>query len=91
MGLFIFILSVSLTIDINFGELSYYIILSAINGNVIPLLNSESIASASILLIYYTYNPPSSKPKGLRSFSLSEKRAPYKPESKYSAHSNIPR
>jgi hypothetical protein len=91
IDLFTFISFVSLTIDINFEKLFHYIILSAINKNVIPLLNSEFITSASVSPIYYIYNSPSSKPEKLRSSSLNEKRVPYKLRSKCSAHSNIPR
>jgi hypothetical protein len=91
MGLFIFILSVSLIIDINFRELFYCIILSAINEDIIPPLNFESTVSASVPLVYCIYNPPSSKSKGLRFFSLGEKRAPYRPGSRYNAHFNVPR
>jgi hypothetical protein len=91
MGLFTFILSVSLTIDINFGGSFYYIILSAINGGVISLLNFESIVSVFIPPVCYIYNPPSSKPEGLRSFSLGEKRVSYRLRSRYSAYFNVPR
>jgi hypothetical protein len=91
IGLFTFISSVSLTIDINFGGSFYCIILSAINRDIIPLLNSESTVSVFVSPICCTYNLPSSKPEGLRSFSLGEKRAPYRPKSRYSAYSNASR
>jgi hypothetical protein len=91
IGLFTFISSVSLTININSGGLFYYIILSAINKSVISLLNSEFTVFAFVPLVCYIYNPPSFKPERLRYFSLNEKRAPYRFGSRYSAHFNIPR
>jgi hypothetical protein len=91
MGLSTFIPSVFSIIDINFGGSFYCIILFAINGGVIPPLNSEFIVSAFVPLICCTHNLPSSKSEELRSFSLGEKRVPYRPGSKCSAHSNTPR
>jgi hypothetical protein len=91
MNSFIFILFVFLTIDINSEKLFYYIILSAINKSIISLLNSEFTVSVSVPPIYYIYNLPSFKPEELRSFSLNEKRAPYRPGSKYNAHFNTSR
>jgi hypothetical protein len=91
MGSFTFILSVFLIIDINSGELSYYIILFAINESVIPLLNSEFTVSVSIPPICCTHNLPLFKSEKLRSFSLGEKRIPYRLRSRYSTHFNAPR
>jgi hypothetical protein len=91
MGLSTFIPSVFSIIDINSERSFYYIILSAINENIIPLLNSESTVSAFIPPVYYIYNLPSSKSEGLRSFSLGEKRVPYKSGSRYNAHFNTSR
>jgi hypothetical protein len=91
MGLFTFILSVSLIININSRESFHYIILSAINEGIIPPLNFEFTVFVFVPPVYCTHNSPSFKLEGLRSFSLNEKRAPYRPGSRCNAHSNAPR